>query len=178
LAINDPLKDNSNGYFWYEGTEGNGNCAFTGGTYNASVSQLSVMHKCQGGASFSNFIFQVQMNIIHGDFGGIIFRSDSTGSQFYNFRVNNNGDYDILMSQNNSTSLKSLSTDTDSSFSPNQTITIAVVADGSTITPYIDGKAFPSVTDSTYSQGYIGFAADDEGNPTEVAFSNAQLWTF
>jgi len=180
LAINDPLIDNSNGYFWYEGTSGNGNCAFTGGVYDVSVSQTG-FHYCTEGSVFSNFVFQVQMNIINGDYGGIIFRSDSGGGgQFYYFRVDNKGDYDIQISTNNSTSSQPLAngTDTDSSFTPNQTITIVIVADGNTLTPYIDGMALPSVTDNTYSQGYVGFAADDESNPTEVAFSNARLWTF
>jgi VCBS repeat-containing protein len=180
LAINDPLRDNSNGYFWYEGTDAGGSCAFTGDAYHASQSQLNFVHTCLGDAHFSNFVFQVQMTIIHGDYGGIIFRSDSTANQFYYFRIDNNGNYDIRIYQNNSTSFQSLASgsDADSSFTPNQTITITIVADGNTITPYIDGTALASITDNTYSQGYIGFAADDEGNPTEVAFTNAQLWTF
>jgi serine/threonine protein kinase len=181
LAINDPLKDNSDGYFWYEGNSAGGSCAFTGGAYYVKTSQSNLVHECLRDAHFSNFIFQVQMNIIHGDYGGITFRSDSTNDQSYCFRVNNNGNYDITISKNySSTQSLASGTDTDSSFIsiPNQPITIAIVADGSTLTPYIDGKAFPSVNDSTYSQGYVGFAADDEGNPTEVAFTNARLWTF
>jgi hypothetical protein len=178
LAINDPLKDNSNGYFWYEGTDGNGNCAFTGGTYNVSTSKIDFHTWCTESSAFSNFIFQVQMKIIHGDYGGIIFRSNS--SQFYVFRVSNDGSYDILIGKNNSTPAQSLAngTDTDSSFNSNQPITIAIVADGSILTPYIDGKALPSVNNSNYSQGYVGFTAEDVGNPTKVAFTNAQLWTF
>jgi hypothetical protein len=50
--------------------------------------------------------------------------------------------------------------------------------DGSTLTPYIDGTVLPSITDSTYNQGYVGFAAEGISNPTEVAFTNARLWTF
>jgi len=55
---------------------------------------------------------------------------------------------------------------------------IAVVAKGNSITLYVNGQNIGSVSDSTYSQGEIGVAADDVSNPTEVVFSNAKVWTF
>ena len=54
---------------------------------------------------------------------------------------------------------------------------IAVVANGSTITLYVNNQQVTSVDDSTYSQGQIGVVADDEGNPTEVEFRDAKVWT-
>ena len=179
LAINDPLRDNSNGYFWHEGTDADGSCTFTGDTYQLQSLLSNHLHACWEAIDFNNFVFQVQLHIISGEFGGIIFRSDSIGSQYYYFRVNNSGSYGILVGKNNSATQSLASgTDTDSSFTSKLLITIAIVADGSTLTPYIDGMALPSITDSTYSQGYIGFAAEDEVNQTKVAFSNARLWTF
>jgi hypothetical protein len=62
----------------------------------------------------------------------------------------------------------------------NQTNLIAVSAVGNTITLYINHQKLVSVNDSTYSHGQIGLFATsyiDSDNPTEVAFSNAKVWT-
>jgi hypothetical protein len=56
-----------------------------------------------------------------------------------------------------------------------QTIIIAAVANGSTLTLYANHQQVASVQNSTYSQGQIGFAADSGSN---VAFNNVNAWTF
>jgi len=61
---------------------------------------------------------------------------------------------------------------------PNQTNLIAVVANGSTLDFYVNSQKIDSVNDGTYSSGQIGVIADNyHDNPTEVAFSNAKVWT-
>jgi hypothetical protein len=57
-----------------------------------------------------------------------------------------------------------------------QTNTVAVVARGSTFTIYLNQTEITSITDSTYSNGAIGFSAYDLTNATEVVFTNAKVW--
>ena len=58
----------------------------------------------------------------------------------------------------------------------NQTNLLAVVAQGSRITAYINGQNITQVSDSTTSHGLIGLAADATDQPAEVAFINAKVW--
>ncbi len=59
----------------------------------------------------------------------------------------------------------------------NQTNLIAVVAQGTNIALYINHQLLGNVTDSTYSHGPVGLFAVVYTQPTEVAFSNAKVWT-
>ncbi|HZT98055.1 MAG TPA: protein kinase, partial [Ktedonobacteraceae bacterium] len=62
LALNDPLKDNSNGYFWSEGTSASngGTCTFTGGAYHVTQSQPGYV-ACSANPTFNDFVYEVQM---------------------------------------------------------------------------------------------------------------------
>jgi len=53
---------------------------------------------------------------------------------------------------------------------------IAVLARGRSLSFYVNQHYVTSVNDTTYSSGAIGVFADDQLNPTEVAFNNAEVW--
>lgn len=53
---------------------------------------------------------------------------------------------------------------------------IAVVARGSSLTLYINQQYVTGVNDWAYQSGAIGVFADDQLNPTVVAFNNAEVW--
>jgi serine/threonine protein kinase len=181
-ALDDPLRDNSKGNSWKVGTsaDGAGTCAFTGGAYH--VSQLIyVVHYCTARPSFSNFIFEVQMKIIKGDAGGVIFRANTLGNYFYVFAVNQYGVYQVFlragydgvltMAGGASLAIKR---------GLNQTNLISVIAQGRTIGLYVNHQLIDSVNDNTYSSGQIGVIAypyGNSGNPTEVVYSNVKVWT-
>jgi len=186
LVLNDPLRDNSLGH-WYQGSDSVSSCKFTGGAYHASFSpgprtSASVnAHFCTASADFRNFAFEVQMTIIKGDFGVILFRAphDTTGG--YQFTVGQDGMY-ILHSWKSPTNEQVLVNLTSSSVihpGLGQTNLIAVVAQGNTIRLYVNHLQIASVTDSTYSHGSIGLFADtyiSREHPTEVVYSNAKVW--
>ena len=183
--MNDPLSDNSNGYFWGEGNDNGGGCAFSGSAYHISVSQLTSTHYCPAGVTnYSNFTYLVQMNILQGDGGGIVFRVDDAKQNYYYFHIGIDGSYTLEIYNNNSfvSTLKSGSNtannNTTINTGLNQSNLIAVVANGSSIDLYVNGQHIDSVTDSTFSQGEIGVAASSNGNLTEVVFSRAMVWTF
>ena len=179
LALNDPLSGNSNGYFWGELSNSAGGCGFSEGAYHASGSQRSGFFCTASATNFSNFAYQVQMTITQGHAGGIVFRADETKGTYYLFSIGSDGSYalDIYNNNNYVSTLKSGPSSTINT-GLNQSILVAVVANGSNIDLYVNNTNIDSVSDGTYSQGEIGVAALSFGNPTEAVFSNAKVWTF
>jgi hypothetical protein len=176
LALNDQLRDNTQGYGWDE----NANCAFSGGAYHV-IGTAQYANTCNASSTnYSNFAFQVQLTIIKGGCGGLVFRNNIG---FYFFEVCTDGIYGLA---------SYTSTDAPWLISPtpsaainthlNQTNVLAVIANGSKFDLYVNLEHITSVNDSTYSHGQIGFAANgilsgQSGSEVEVAFSNAKVWT-
>ena len=121
------------------------------------------------------------MQIIKGDAGGIIFRANTTNNTSYVFFVSQDGNYELFLCPKSA--CHDLVTTTSSSAihqGLGQTNIIAVVAQGNTITLYVNHQQITSVTDGTYSHGQIGLVASpfaNNGHATEVAYSNAKVWT-
>ncbi len=179
LALNDPLRDNSLGYFWSEEADNAGGCNFTGGGYQISISTQSLSYYCPAGASnFSDFAFEVEVRIISGDYAGIIFRVNDTNKAYYYFRIGSDGSY--VLDNWNDNNLTILTSGTNSAITrgSNQSNLLAVVTNGNQIMLYVNHQSMGSVSDSTYSQGEIGVAVYDNTNPTEAVFTSAKVWTF
>ncbi len=185
LVFSDLLRDNSQGHHWLVGSDNyGGNCEFTGGAYHISDSIDSpYAYSCGTATDLSNFAFEAQMTILKGDAGGVYFRLNPTNDKNYEFLVSQYGRYGLWRDDS------SLSFQTLVDWTPNsvinrglgQTNLIAVVANGNTITAYVNNVKVASVTDSTYSHGRIWFVANPlakSGHSTEIAFSNAKLWKF
>lgn len=177
-AMNDPMVQQDTNQWELDNKTGGGGCAFSNGSYHASMPQAGFFAPCYAqNSSFNNFAFQVQMTILKGDRGGLIFRSDGS-SKFYLFRIDQNGAYNLFL-YTNSNSTKNLLEGTAPAIihtGLNASNTIAVVAKGSTIYLYVNQKYLASTTNSTYSSGSIAVFAEDHTNATEVAFSNVQVW--
>ncbi len=181
LALYDPLTDNSKGYGWDTGTTDNGTCDFSAGAYHVSPAKTNFFYVCASKVSdYSNFAFEVQMNISKGDCGGIIFRGDTVNGKFYLFYVCQDGSYSLYMYPDFSgTTAKELAGGSSAAIKTglNQQQALAVVAQGSTLTLYVNKQDIKSVTDTTFSQGQVGLVAYSVSNPTEVIFSDAKVWT-
>ncbi len=179
LVLNDPLKDNNKGYHWDTGTFGTASsCTFTGGSYHVAVSMQGHVFACNAEAvNFADFTYEVQMTILKGDRGGLFFRQVGTQGPYYYFSMKTDGSYELdsftgrtrlVLQQGTSPAIKT---------GLNQTNLLAVVAQGSSITVYINGQNIAQISDSTTSQGLIGLAADPTDQPAEVAFIDAKVWT-
>jgi hypothetical protein len=182
LALLDPLTDNSKGYAWDASVHTDGTCAFTGGSYHVSTPKTQFFYLCTAEVSdYSNFAFEVQLKVVKGDCGGMVLRADSNTGKLYFFEVCQDGSYSFSryldFTGNN---VKDLAGGSSAAIVTglNQTNTIAVVAQGSTLTIYINKQKLSSVTDSSFTHGQIGLFADASNNPTDVAFNNAKLWTY
>ncbi len=180
LAFSDPLSDNSQNHGWDVNST---NCAFTGGAYHVIAPDARYSDYCLAETpKFGNFVFEVQMTIIKGDAGGVVFRVTSTSptNQNYEFDIGQDQSYILyLRTGNAATDLKTLTKGSNPAIKAglNQTNVIAVVAMGNAIKLYVNHQLITGVTDNTYSQGQIGMIADPNNNPTEIAFSNAKVWT-
>jgi len=178
LALLDPLSDNRRGFSWSENST---NCVFTGGAYHVIAPDSRSSAYCTArSTNFVNFAYEVQMKIIKGDVGGIIFRANSTNNNFYLFYVSQTGSYELFLCPGNNCSpivLPASSTAINKGL--NASNLVAVVARGTSITPYINRQQVASVNNGTFSQGQIGVVASpfaNVGHPTEVVYSNARVW--
>jgi serine/threonine protein kinase len=179
-VLDDPLVDNSRGYEWDvipTVTQG-GTCAFLDKAYHATEELSNTFYGCTAEkTSLSNFAYQVQMVIQTGDEAGIIFRESNNA--FYVFLITTRTHYTLSLysfGQQHSTKTLSIGNSPAIKFGHNQTNLIAVIAQGPSIALFVNRQYVTSVTDSTISQGAIGVIAQDDSNPTNVAFTNAQVW--
>jgi len=175
-VLDDPLS-HQDSHNWDESA----NCAFAGGMYHASSSMTDNFYTCTPNAQlgdFGDFAFQVQMEIIRGDYGGMFFRANSSGTDYYTLTVYQSGRYSFDVYMNNNY-LKTVSNASSPAFKTglNQANLITVIARGSNFYLYMNGQFVTRVSDTSYSAGQIGLLAGDYTHPTEVAFSNLKIWS-
>src|SRR5579872_6227073 len=172
--LNDPLtgQDANN---W----DADYNCEFTGIAYHAIIQRTTYLALCFAHATnFSNFAFQVQMTIIKGGAGGLIFRANTSGSEMYRFEVEPDGHYELISTDASNSVGRLTGTQYSTAIKTglNQFNILTVIARENHIYLYINGQYVNDAVDTTYSIGRIGLFAWDNGQPTEVVFSNAEVW--
>ena len=174
LVMNDPLQDNSMNNNWITSSSSSGGCGFSGGTYHATNSQTSSLKYCDAkSTNYSNFYYQITMNIIKGDGGGITFRAQGGNSvSFYFFLVTSNGFYYLDVYTNNIVKLLESGSVTLGSGDN----VLGVWAMGTTIGLYLNNKLIDSRHDASYPSGQIGVGASDISDTADVSFSNAKVW--
>jgi hypothetical protein len=180
LVLSDPLRDTSQGYHWQETDPHSAmSCAFLDGAYHLKTIPYHLHPGVAQNTDFENFAYEAEMRILAGDCGGLLFRVNPSITDFYHFRVCQNGTCAFRLYTN--TREFPLVGDL---FHPaikaglNQLNRLAVIAKGSWLSFYVNQQHMGSVRESTYHQGKIGvFAGGGLGHPTEVAFSNARVWS-
>ncbi len=183
-VLNDTLNAQSSSSNWDILAPANssvgGSCQFANGAYHSNMPTKGYFQPCYANTpTFTNFAFQVQMTITQGDEGGILFRANPNNSTYYLFRIDTNGAYDLFVySSNQASSAKRLLNGTAQGFKTglNQPNTLALVAQGTNLYFYANGQYIDSASDSTFTSGKIGVFGEDATNPTNVAFTNAQVW--
>lgn len=158
---------------------GGGGCAFTDGALHSTIMKKSFYVPCFAKAtSFDNFALEADMTIVKGDEGGLIFRGNDKTSKFYYFRIGRDGFYSLDVSKDDKNSTPLLY-DTSSAIKKKagEQNTLTVIARGKQIYLYINKQFVAATTDSSYSSGEIGVYAGNNGNETDVAFSNVRVWS-
>jgi hypothetical protein len=163
---------------WVNYSETTTACRFRGGAYHAISSTQSAFTLCLAESThFSNFAYQVQMTITKGDEGGLLFRMDDTHYSFYRFIIGYKGSYSLYALKNNtSDTLLTSGFSSAINIGFNNSNTVTVITYGSEIYLYVNGHYLAYANDSTSDSGKIGVTAVDNANPTEVIFSNAEVW--
>lgn len=179
LVLNDPLSNNTQGHVWLEGTNANGaTCQFTGGVYQVTQPKSGLFHACIAQATdFSNFVLEVQMTMVSGDYAGIIFRDTSANSTYYFFDIDSTGQYYLKLYDGPSSAGRVLSQGPAPSINLGQSYLLAVVANYGNISLYIDQQQIASVTDNSYSHGQIAVFVGNVTNSAVALFRNAKVWT-
>jgi hypothetical protein len=153
-------------------------CIFAGNALNANITQAHFYLPCFAqSTNFANFALEVQVRIVKGNEGGIIFRANNSASQFYIFRISQDGTYELLLSKDSKHS--SAVAEDVSPFihtQPNQSNTLTIIAQQSRISLYVNHHFLTTSNDTSYQAGQIGIFAGDNGNATLVAFSNLRVW--
>jgi hypothetical protein len=162
-------------------------CGFSHSAYHISAEgQLNQLgqfniNSCYSSPSVTNFVYEIQMTIAKGDFGGILFRyqpppSTTTPQRYYDFLVSPDGMYQLIITGASPTLLvKGYSQFINKGL--NVQNTLAVVASGSHIDLYINQHIVASLKDATLSQGFCGISAVGINNLTEVTFTNPKVWS-
>lgn len=173
LVFVDPLHDNKLGHHWQEIAS---LCGFMNASYEISREDQGV-NACTEGDALNDFAYQVQMTITQGDAGGLILRYDGTNNNYYYFSVNTKGSYALSYSQNG-TVIPILDPASSAAIKagPGQTNLLAVVVRGRNIDLYVNNQHLAGITDAAVNSGQIGMAAEDDGNSTEVSFSDVKVW--
>jgi hypothetical protein len=99
--------------------------------------------------------------------------------QYYYFRIGRDGSYVLARYVDNQNIHAQILTDGVASIvhmNLNQANLVLIVAKGGALDLYVNNHYIASVRDNSYSHGQIALAAEDEGNATEVLFSDAKVW--
>jgi hypothetical protein len=181
-TLNETLSSQNGNNWDVLSNSGEGSCSFKDNAYHVTAQQPDYFYACFAATpSFSNFAYQVQMTILQGDYGGIMFRANAANSKYYYFRVGKDGAYDLSVSHDTTSTQDKLLT---SGIAPtiittglNQPNLVAVLANGSNIFLYVNQKFLAQVHDTTYQSGQIGvFGGNFTSKLADIAFVNARVW--
>jgi uncharacterized protein (UPF0333 family) len=179
LVLDDPLTDNSKGSGWEEGTFANGSqvCQFKGGAYHVGESRSGgYINLCMAqNPSFRDYTYEVQVNIIKGNAGGVVFDYYPFDPAYFSFVVTTTGAYYLTHRVKGNTTILSTGSSTAIKQGLNQPNVIGVVARENSIELYANGHLLNHFQ-NTKSGWVIGLVAVALENPTEVAFSNVKVW--
>jgi eukaryotic-like serine/threonine-protein kinase len=174
LALYDPLSQPN---YWNNGSNPSfgGSCQFINGAYHISQSKFGNFFCAPPTITFSNLTVEVKMSIIKGGCGGIWFRGNGPA---YFFSVCQDGQYGLYLYASSGEQVLVSGSSAAIQAGTNQSNLIAVVANGSDFDMYANYQKIKSISNSVLSSGEINFAAVDTGSgPTEVAYSDARVWT-
>lgn len=175
LIFSDMLKAaNSN---W----ERNAGCAFKGSGYHVASTTIQ---SCMLNTNITptDFVLEVKATLLHGDVGGLLFRQNRlyNRSNGYLLDFDSKGNYQ-LWNYSISSAAKLIGYGVSRHFNTgyNQPNIIALIAQGSDITLYINRQIVRHFADSTYSTGGISLVSANyvhHKGSSEASYSDLRLW--
>ncbi|GCE49552.1 helix-turn-helix protein [Thermosporothrix hazakensis] len=185
LVLEDTLAAQNLHLNWQEGwNENHASCQFRREAYFSYQPLEGFFHACIAQATnYQNFAYEVEMTLLSGDYGGLIFRSmNSIDSKYYLFRIHTDGRYALkLYIDKVDDHAPMLAEGTSAAIRTGiaQTNLLAVVADKETISLYANHQKLATIQNNTYTHGQIGlFAGNEMQAPAEGFFRNLKVWTW
>ncbi len=170
------LSDNN-----YQWDESSTRSQFSGDGYHVTTAIKNYTFFCNASATnFSNFAYEVQMTLLKGDSGGLVFRANADNATFYYFRIDSAGSYRLIIFTGH-TGAGILQNGTISAFHQGlgKSNLLAAVANGNHLSLYVNHVHITDVLENTYSHGQIGVAVSTADHPpAEAVFTNAKVWKF
>lgn len=186
LTLDNLLDDNSHAA-WMNYTSDsrsiNQGCAFQDGSYDTSkdAQRAPGVRACLANKTkFGNFAYQVEMQCLQGQSGGLVFRASEL-EHFYYFYITTNGSYALWLHAGLEVQSRVLiqGTSRDIRQSDYRSNILAVAADGPMLKLYVNYVLLATVQDGTYNSGKIGTAVGaPDGLATECLFNNAKVWSW
>ena len=178
-VINNSLQDQSVRQWDIMQQQGT-SCAFTNGSYHVSIlppSQGARRDVCLAqGTVLTNFAMQVDMHLLQGDVGGMIFRADGRHTYSW-FALDAHGCYRLVhVTPGGQAQILSIDGHSCIAINMRNTNQLTVIAQGSNIYLYINGKFMSKISDPSIIKGEIGLVAIKRTHPTDVAFTNLKVW--
>lgn len=176
------LLTNSSTSSWPNLTDNpDGQCTFEADGYHVTDTKQSTFYYCMStGSYYANFAFQVQVSIISGGGASLVFRGSEEQNKFYRFRIDQYGDYSLLLSNDPTRHAQPQALREGSSQDIHQGMgqmnILTVIATGSDIYLYVNSHFITYERDSTLNVGEIGLSASDFSQSAEAVFSRAEVW--
>jgi hypothetical protein len=157
---------------------GGGGCTFKKGALHVSMHKKGYYIPCYAkNTHFTNFSFEVQMQWLKGDEGGIIFRASDVANKYYSFTLKRNGSYMLALTKDSRHGIELNNQHSSLINTAARSVNIlTVIANGSKLYLYINKHFVGSASDSTLHTGAIALMAADNKQSTEVAFRNLRIW--
>jgi hypothetical protein len=136
-------------------------------------------------ATYTDFKYQVQLTILQGDYGGIVFRGTGVDndSNFYYIAINSKGEYLFQKAFQNQVREQEqnqpIATGYTTAYRNLESNKITVLVRGDSFQFLVNDKSVFTAHDSTFAgAGYIGVIADNNTSfKTAVLFSDATVWS-
>lgn len=165
----------------------NGLCEFKNGTYTAQSDQPDW---CSASTNYATFALEVQMAIVRGQEGGILFDLNADNQTFYYFHITTDGHCIVARSDGpgNVSPPRSIDCHSTIKTGQNQQNIIAVLANGSNIDLYVNKVGVMVIPNDViytssgtyYQHGAIACNVNSYNNgeqvTTEVHYSNLKIW--
>ena len=192
LIMSDPMQNNSKGYKWDEATmndkNGNGFCGYRQSYYhiaeNAVQASTQMTIICDPEApqlNLSNQTFEASMAVSKGTGMGLVVRFDQTRGVGYILKVFTNGQYAIGLADLNNTDANKrfnpIRTGTNAAIKQglNQSNVLALIANGNSISAFVNGQFIDGLQDSSFTKGQQGVCAFGSGT-LDVTAQNVRVW--
>ncbi len=176
----DTLSQNMNK--WDSGVNSVLSCLFKSGGYHVISRRLYSPNWCftDPPRRFNNFAYQVQMTIVQGNEGGVVFGLTLTAAKqpahCYFFSLNRNGTYTLWMLINTQYKILLHRPNAVIKTGLNQPNQLTVLTQGNQIALFINKQYVVSVLTNAPASGIVGLFATNLPDTTDIAFSNLEIW--